>query len=44
VEYKSLQVEHVDRCSKVITGYKEAPNSTNDVFLRFFRCIPLPWA
>jgi hypothetical protein len=44
VDHKSLQVAHADHCSMVITGWREASNSTNDVVLGFYRCIPLPWA
>lgn len=44
VDHKSLQLEHVDHCAEIITGRTEAPNSTNDVVLGFYKCIPLSWA
>ena len=44
IDHKSLQVEHADHCSQSITSKHERVNSTNDVVLGFYRCIPLPWA
>ncbi|PMD37711.1 hypothetical protein L207DRAFT_586045 [Hyaloscypha variabilis F] len=44
IDHKSLQVEHADHCSRSITETREGVNSTNDVVLGFYRCIPLPWA
>lgn len=44
LDHKSLQVDHVDHCSDVIARQRESSNSTNDVVLGFYRCIPLLWA
>lgn len=44
LDHKSLEVDHVDHCSEVMTRERESPNSTNDVVLGFYRCIPLLWA
>jgi hypothetical protein len=43
-DHKSLQVEHADHYLRIITETREGVNSTNDVVLGSYRCVPLPWA